>query len=102
MTDPLDLTGDLAASHAALRSAGGWWTRSRDLVVVSGRDAASYLQGQLSQDVVEMAEGTSRPSFLLQPDGKVTAWLRVTRLGEASYTLDVEAGWGQPASTSRV
>lgn len=95
MTDPLDLTGDLAASHDALRGTGGWWERPRDLLVVTGPDAATYLQGQLSQDVVELAEGASSPSFLLQPDGKVTAWLRVTRLGPESFALDVEAGWGE-------
>jgi folate-binding protein YgfZ len=31
---------------------------------------------------------------LLQPQGKVDAWLRVTRLAEDEYALDVETGWG--------
>ena len=95
MADPLDLTGDLFASYDALRGTGGWFERSRDLLVVTGPDAESYLQGQLSQDVAGLAEGASRPSFLLQPDGKVTAWLRVTRLGPEAFALDVEAGWGE-------
>jgi folate-binding protein YgfZ len=89
-----DLIGDLAAGYAALRGSGGWWLRARDVLVVSGPDAATYLQGQLSQDVVGLAEGTSAPSFLLQPDGKVTAWLRVTRTGPDDFVLDVEGGWG--------
>ena len=62
---------------------------------MTGPDAASYLQGQLSQDVAGLADGASSPSFLLQPDGKVTAWLRVTRTGPEAFALDVEAGWGQ-------
>ncbi len=95
MADPLDLTGDLTASYDALRGTGGWFERSRDLVLVTGPDAGSYLQGQLSQDVVGLAEGASSPSFLLQPDGKVTAWLRVTRIGSEAFALDVEAGWGE-------
>ena len=97
----LDLTGDLDASYHALRGTGGWWERSRDLLLVSGPDAATYLQGQLSQDVVGLAEGSSSPSFLLQPDGKVTAWLRVTRTGPEAFALDVEAGWG-PAVVERL
>ena len=91
-----DLTDDLAASDAALRGSGGWWQGRRDLLVASGPDAATYLQGQLSQDVAGMAVAESRPSFLLQPDGKVTAWLRVTRLADDAFAIDVEAGWGQP------
>src|SRR5829696_4431751 len=89
-----DLTGDRAAGYHALRGGGGWWVRPRDLVLVRGADAESYLQGQLSQDVAELAPGASACSFLLQPDGKVTAWLRVTRLGADGFALDVEPGWG--------
>ena len=95
MTDAPDLTGDLAASYDALRGIGGWWPSARDLLLASGPDAGTYLQGQLSQDVEGLAVGASTPSFLLQPDGKVTAWLRVTRTGPESFALDVEAGWGQ-------
>jgi len=101
MTDPLDLTGDLAASYDALRGTGGWWERPRDLLLATGADAATYLQGQLSQDVVDLPVGASSPSFLLQPDGKVTAWLRVTRVGPEAFALDVEAGWG-PAVADRL
>jgi folate-binding protein YgfZ len=94
MTDAPDLTGDLAASDLALHGAGGWWPRARDVVVAEGADAATYLQGQLSQDVQGLAVGASTASFLLQPDGKVTAWLRVTRLADDRFVLDVDEGWG--------
>ncbi len=69
--------------------------RERDLVAVEGPDARSYLQGQLSQDVDTLEVGGSRYTFLLQPNGKVDAWLRVARRGGESYILDVEAGWGE-------
>src|SRR5689334_3030131 len=95
MTDaPLDLTGDLVAGHAALVGDGGWWPRARDVVVASGPDAVTYLQGQLSQDVQALAVGASAATFLLQPDGKVTAWLRVTREADDRFVLDTEPGWG--------
>ncbi len=68
--------------------------RSRDVVAVRGPDAETYLQGQLSQDVVALADDTSAWSFLLQPTGKVDAWLRITRRGEGDYLLDVDGGFG--------
>lgn len=66
----------------------------RDAVRVAGPDAESYLQGQLSQDVAALAVGDSAWSFVLQPQGKVDAWMRVTRVAEDTFVLDVDAGWG--------
>jgi tRNA-modifying protein YgfZ len=57
------------------------------VVRVHGPEAASYLQGQLSQDVT-MPVGDTRWTFLLQPSGKVEAWLRVTRVADAEFLLD--------------
>ena len=68
--------------------------RSRDVIAVRGPDAESYLQGQLSQDVEALADGNSAWSFLLQPTGKVDAWLRITRRGEGDYLLDMDGGFG--------
>jgi folate-binding protein YgfZ len=65
----------------------------RDLLTVSGPEAGSFLQGQLSQDVA-LAVGTSTWSWLLAPNGKVDALLRVTRRSEAEWLLDTDAGWG--------
>jgi folate-binding protein YgfZ len=70
-------------------------TLERDVVVVRGPDAVAFLQGQLSQDVEALAVGASAPSFLLQPTGKVDAWLRATRLADDEVVLDVDAGWGE-------
>jgi folate-binding protein YgfZ len=66
----------------------------RDVVRVSGLDAAGYLQGQLSQDVDALVVGDSAWSFVLEPQGKVDAWLRITRVAEDRFDLDVDAGWG--------
>lgn len=69
--------------------------RPVDVVVVEGPDARAYLQGQLSQEVEELPEGASAPALLLQPNGKLTAWLRVLRTGEDRYELVVDPGAGE-------
>jgi folate-binding protein YgfZ len=66
----------------------------RDVVRVQGPEAVDFLQGQLSQDVEALAVDESAASLLLQPTGKVDAWLRVTRIAEDAALLDVEAGFG--------
>lgn len=67
---------------------------ARDVLAVRGADAVSYLQGQLSADVAALADGGWTWSLLLQPQGKVDAWLRVWRLSEEHLVLDVDGGWG--------
>ncbi|MCU1483718.1 MAG: hypothetical protein JWN67_464 [Actinomycetia bacterium] len=42
-----------------------------------------------------LAVGESTFSLLLQPQGKVDAWLRVTRIDDDAFALDVDAGWGE-------
>jgi folate-binding protein YgfZ len=71
----------------------------RDVVLVEGPDARDYLQGQLSQDVLALDVGDSSFSLLLQPQGKVDAWLRVTRIADDAFALDVEEGWGDHVLT---
>jgi folate-binding protein YgfZ len=67
---------------------------SRDLITVRGPDAGTYLQGQLSQDVLALAVGASAPSLLLEPTGKLGWWFQVSRLSEDAFRLDVDAGFG--------
>lgn len=67
----------------------------RDVVVVEGPDAASFLQGQLSQDVLALPVGEAALSFVLQPQGKVDALVRVRRDGDDRFLLDVDAGYGE-------
>jgi folate-binding protein YgfZ len=71
----------------------GAWIE-RDVVRASGPDTVSFLQGQLSQDVESMALDESRWSLLLQPTGKVDAWLRITRTADDEFVLDTDGGWG--------
>lgn len=71
-----------------------WWRVPRDFVQVAGPEARSFLQGQLSQDVSSMTPGTSSMSFLLQPQGKVDAYVRVSCIADEAFLVDVDAGWG--------
>jgi folate-binding protein YgfZ len=71
-----------------------WVAAPRDVVRVSGPDARSYLQSQLSQDLSAVPVETTTWSFLLQPTGKVAALVRVTIVGDDEVLLDVDGGSG--------
>ncbi|MGH9121238.1 MAG: YgfZ/GcvT domain-containing protein [Acidimicrobiales bacterium] len=81
----------MADGYTLLHTGAAVWL-DRDVISVSGPDAAKYLQGQLSQDVSNLAASTW--SWILQPQGKVDALLRVTPFAD-TFILDTEAGWGQ-------
>lgn len=70
-------------------------TTHRDAIRVSGPDAASYLQGQLSQDVDALAVSTSTWTFVLRPEGKVHTWARLTKTAADSFLLDTDQGAGE-------
>lgn len=76
----------------------GAWA-DRDTVAVAGPDAATFLQGQLSQDIDALRVDGSAWSFLLQPTGKVDALVRVHRVGADSFLVDVDAGFGEQVAT---
>ena len=67
----------------------------RDVVTVTGSEAQSYLQGQISQDVDALGIGDSAWSLILQPQGKVDAWFRITKSGDETFLLDVDEGHGE-------
>src|SRR6476646_8295847 len=85
---------DVTADYLALRREVGAVEVPRDVVVASGSDTDTFLQGQLSQDVTALAVGASTPSLLLSPQGKLVVWLRVSRLAPDVMALDTAAGWG--------
>ena len=86
---------DLETHYHALRHEAGAVWLPRDVVTVTGPEAEVYLQGQLSQDVAALAPGASALSFLLQPQGKVDALVRVVRHAPDRFTLDVDGGFGE-------
>jgi tRNA-modifying protein YgfZ len=65
----------------------------RDVVAVTGPDSASFLQGQISQDVLALDGDISTAwSWVLAPTGKVDALVRVTRISSESWLLDTDGG----------
>jgi folate-binding protein YgfZ len=71
----------------------------RDVVIAEGPETASFLHGQLSQDIAGLPVGDSVWSLLLEPQGKVVALLRVTRSSDERFLLDVDPGWGEAVVT---
>lgn len=85
----------LAADYAALRNGAGARRLDRDVLLVVGAEAEAYLQGQLSQDVAGMAPGEARDALLLEPDGKLCAFVRAVCLGPGRFAVDTDAGSGE-------
>ena len=87
---PLDVTD----GYLALRREVGAFRYDRDVLAVRGADAVTFLQGQLAADVAGLPEGGSAWSLLLQPQGRLVAWVRVTRTGAPDLLPDVDGGSG--------
>ncbi len=85
---------DLRTGFGALRTTAAVHLLPRDSVRVTGPDALGYLQGQCSQDVEALGDGDTADSLLLSPQGKVEAYLRITRVGTAEFVLDTDEGFG--------
>ena len=82
--------GNVAAEHAAARTAGVADRSARGLVRVSGRDAAKLLQGIVTNDVEALAVGEACFALLLTPKGRPVADLRVLREDEAAFVVECE------------
>ena len=68
---------------------------ARDVVTVSGADAQTYLQSQISQEIRDLEVGASRWTFVLDPSGKVDVLARIRRTDETVFELDTDAGFGE-------
>jgi len=68
---------------------------ARDVVVVEGPDAVSYVHSQVSQDVAAMAVGDARWTFVLDPTGKIVAFAQVRRTGDERLEFDIDGGFGE-------
>jgi folate-binding protein YgfZ len=86
---------DLDREYRLLRGAAGAVWLPRDAVRVSGPEAVDFLQGQCSQDVIALKTGQSAWSWLLEPQGKVSALVRVTRAADDVVVLDTDGGFGE-------
>jgi tRNA-modifying protein YgfZ len=71
---------------------------TRDLVVVDGPDATSFLQSLVSQDLDPIPVGESAHALLLQPQGKLLADFYAVRVGDEIWWLVCEDGVGAELS----
>jgi tRNA-modifying protein YgfZ len=67
---------------------------ARDLVVVAGPDATSFLQSLVSQDLDAVAVGASAHSLLLQPQGKLLVDFYVVHVEPDVWWCVCEGGFG--------
>jgi tRNA-modifying protein YgfZ len=67
----------------------------RAVISVTGPDARSYLQGQISQDLLSLEPGDSVDALVLTPQGKLDAYVRVALVSDEELLLDVEPAYGE-------
>jgi tRNA-modifying protein YgfZ len=72
---------------------------ARDLVVVEGPDATSFLQSLVSQDLDALAVGESGHSLLLQPQGKLLVDFYAVHVAEDEWWCVCEGGFGEGLAT---
>ena len=89
MADPV--AAELDAQYRQLREECGLVDRSeRGKLIVSGSEAAEYLQGQLTNDVEALAPGEGQYAALLDRKGHMQADMRVLRIGVEEIWIDTE------------
>jgi tRNA-modifying protein YgfZ len=82
---------ELDAQYRQLREECGLLDRSeRGKLIVSGSEAADYLQGQLTNDVEALAPGEGQYAALLDRKGRMQADMRVLRLSPEEIWIDTE------------
>jgi folate-binding protein YgfZ len=67
---------------------------ARDLVVVDGPDATSFLQSLVSQDLDPIPAGASAHALLLQPQGKLLVDFYAVRTADDTWWCVCEPGFG--------
>jgi tRNA-modifying protein YgfZ len=83
---------ELDAQYRQLREECGLLDRSeRGKLIVSGPEAADYLQGQLTNDVEALAPGEGQYAALLDRKGHMQADMRVLRTADEDFWIDTEA-----------
>jgi tRNA-modifying protein YgfZ len=71
-----------------------WLDAACDTVTVTGADAMTYLQSQVSQELRDLPVGESRWTFLLEPTGRVVVLARVARTADDAFALHTDPGFG--------
>ena len=89
---PPETNVELDAQYRQLREECGMLDRSsRGKLLVTGADAAEYLQSQLTNDVEALSPGEGQYAALLDRKGHLQADMRVLRLAPEEIWIDTEA-----------
>lgn len=88
-----------AEAIATIRTSLGVIASQRQAIIAEGPDALTFLQGQLSQDLNALAPGEASWSLVLHPQGKISAWFRITRVTDDRFVLDLDDGWADEVLT---
>jgi tRNA-modifying protein YgfZ len=67
----------------------------RAVISVAGPDARSYLQGQISQDLLSLGAGESVEALVLTPQGKLDAYVRAGLCADDELVIDLEPAYGE-------
>jgi len=77
------LTGEDYLAYKAVREGVGWYRMtSESAFEMSGKDAVSFLQGMVSNDIKSLKEGTGCYAACLTPTGKMLSDLRIYVLAD--------------------
>jgi folate-binding protein YgfZ len=85
---------DLDAEYRQLREECGLVRRERELIAVTGPDAAEFLQGQVTNDIEGLDPGDGCYAVLLDRKGHVQADMNVICRGEGDILLDTPRAAG--------
>ncbi len=83
-------TIELDGQYRALREEVGFLGRRRGMVLVNGRQAAEFLQGQLTNDLEALGADEGCYAALLDRKGHMQADMRALRLSTGKIWLDTE------------
>jgi tRNA-modifying protein YgfZ len=83
---------ELDGQYRALREEAGFVARDRAALLVTGSDAAEYLQGQLTNDIESLEHERGCYAALLDRKGHLSSDMRVLRLENGDLWLDLEPG----------
>jgi len=74
---------------------GGYFTMPRCRILVSGKDAERYLNGQLSNAMAKATRTDAVHATVLTPKGKLCAEVRVSRLDDSRFLIDSDEAVGE-------
>lgn len=80
--------------NALLDACGARDQKARWLLAVEGPDAATYLQGLVTQDAVAQPLGTVQPALICETKGKIQHRIELLRVRASEFWISCEPGEG--------